>query len=235
MNVNPSQPGAPINSSPATTSELNNLLAIISGTSAALENIWQGNEASQKYFEMLRASVDRAAQVTSRLVVDAGGSNTKAQFHPERPSFIKRGTARTPAREKKRSSIIVVDDEPMALALNQEILSEAGFDVSTAQSGFECLELFRKQPHRFDLILLDLAMPLMDGEETFAHLQSIRPDVVVVLLTGFIDQERLDRMMSAGIAGFLRRPLKTQELLAHIKAVLESVKLSRAGCVASCY
>jgi len=235
MNVNPSQPGAPINSSPAATSELNNLLAIISGTSAALENIWQGNEASQKYFEMLRASVDRAAQVTSKLVVDAGGSNTKAQFHPERPSFIKRGSAPTPAREKKRSSIIVVDDEPMALALNHEILSEAGFDVSTAQSGFECLELFRKQPHRFDLILLDLAMPLMDGEETFAHLQSIRPDVVVVLLTGFIDQERLDRMMSAGIAGFLRRPLKTQELLAHIKAVLESVKLSRAGCVASCY
>ena len=59
-------------------------------------------------------------------------------------------------------------------------------------------------------------MPFMDGEETFDRLPSIRPDVVVLLSTGFIAQERLDRMMQAGIAGFLRKPHRPDELVANI-------------------
>ena len=62
----------------AATSELNNLLEIISGTSAAIENIWDGNDGSQKYFDMLRTSVDRAAKVTAQLVEHAGGSDKKS-------------------------------------------------------------------------------------------------------------------------------------------------------------
>jgi DNA-binding response OmpR family regulator len=70
----------------------------------------------------------------------------------------------------------------------------------------------------------------MDGEETFARLRSIRPDVVVLLSTGFIVQERLDRMLGTGMAGFLRKPHRPDELVANIRAVLESVKMSRVGC-----
>jgi CheY-like chemotaxis protein len=244
MNIDPSESGtrsesgAPANSPTAATSELNNLLEIISGTSAAIENIWDGNDGSQKYFDMLRTSVDRAAQVTAQLVEHAGGSDKKVLFHPELAALTKPknttppAAPATPAPDKKRQSLLVVDDEPMALVLFKRILSEAGFDVVTAQSGFECLDLFRKRPRHFDLVLLDLTMPFMDGEETFGRLRSIRPDVVVLLSTGFIVQERLDRMLSAGMAGFLRKPHRPAELVAHIRAVLESVKLARAGCAA---
>ena len=127
---------------------------------------------------------------------------------------------------------MVVDDEPMALVLAKRILAEADFEVATAQSGFECLDLFRKRPRHFDLILLDLTMPFMDGEETFGRLRSISPDVVVLLSTGFIAEERLDRMLSAGMAGFLRKPHRPDELVANIRAILETVKMSRSGCVA---
>ena len=241
MNIDPSksgapaESGAPVNSPTAATSELNNLLEIISGTSAAIENIWDGNDGSQKYFDMLRTSVDRAAKVTAQLVEHAGGSDKKVLFHPELAAFTKPKNTTppaTPAPDKKRQSLLVVDDEPMALVLSKRVLSEAGFDVVTAQSGFECLDHFRKRPRHFDLILLDLIMPFMDGEETFCRLRSIRPDVVVLLSAGFIVQEGLDRMLSAGIAGFLRKPHRPDELVAHIRAVLESVKLSRAGCAA---
>ena len=68
---------------PDATSELNNLLQIIAGTSAAIENIWDGASGSQNYLEMLRASVDRAAQVTAQLVVQAGGCDKKALIHPK--------------------------------------------------------------------------------------------------------------------------------------------------------
>ena len=238
MNPDPSESGARIKSPTAATSELNNLLEIISGTSAAIENIWDGNDGSQKYFDMLRTSVDRAAQVTAQLVEHAGGSDKKVLFHPDLAAVTKPKNTTppavpvAPAPEQKRQSILVVDDEQMALILGKRVLSEAGFDVETAQTGFECLDLFRKRPRHFDLILLDLTMPFMDGEETFGRLRSIRPDVVVLLSTGFIAQERLDRMLSAGMAGFLRKPHRPAELVAHIRAVLESVRLSRAGCAA---
>jgi CheY-like chemotaxis protein len=212
-------------------SELNNLLEIISGTSAAIENIWVGNDASEKYFGMLRTSVDRAAQVAAQFVEHAGGSDKKVLFHPEIAAFTQARKTPPPTPVKSRR-LLLVDDEPMAVVLGKRILSEAGFEVTTAQSGFECLDLFRKQPHHFDLILLDLSMPFMDGEETFGRLRAIRPDVVVLLSTGFIAQERLDRMLAAGMAGFLRKPHRPDELVAHVRSVLESVKMSRAGCVA---
>jgi CheY-like chemotaxis protein len=232
MNNDPSESAVPAKPPAAATSELNNLLEIISGTSAAIENIWDGNNGSQKYFDMLRASVDRAAKVTAQMVEHAGGTNKKVLFHPELASFAKPKNARSPAPAKKRQSLMVVDDEPMALVLAKRVLAEADFEVVTAQSGFECLDLFRKRPRHFDLILLDLTMPFMDGEETFGRLRSISPDVVVLLSTGFIAQERLDRMLGAGMAGFLRKPHRPDELVANIRAVLETVKMSRSGCAA---
>jgi CheY-like chemotaxis protein len=230
MNNDPSGSAIPAEAPAAVASELNNLLEIISGTSAAIENIWDGNKGSQKYFAMLRTSVDRAAKVTAQMVEHVGGTNKKVLFHPELASFAKPTKPKSPAAAKKRQCLMVVDDEPMALVLAKRVLSEADFAVVTAQSGFECLSLFRKRPHHFDLILLDLTMPFMDGEETFGRLRSIRPDVVVLLTTGFIAQERLNRMLSAGMAGFLRKPHRPDEVVANIRAVLETVKLSPSGC-----
>src|SRR5437764_11835498 len=170
-------PTAAASAPTAAASELNNLLEIISGTSSVIESIWEGCAGSQKYFEMLRTSVDRAAKVTAQLVDHAGGTEEKALLHPDLVDFAPAAkNARPPALRKKRR-ILVVDDEPMALVLAKRVLIEAGFEVVTAQSGFECLDIFRKRPHDFDLILLDLTMPFMDGEETFVRLRSINPEV----------------------------------------------------------
>ena len=137
------------------------------------------------------------------------------------------------AASSRPRRILVVDDEPAARVLANRVFSEAGFEVVTVQSGFECLECFRKQPHGFDLILLDLSMPFMDGEETFRRLREIYPGVVVLLSTGFMAQERVDRMLAAGLAGFIRKPHRPDELLGRVQAVLEDVKFTRVGCAAS--
>ena len=155
-------------------------------------------------------------------------TNDETQFVPA-PEPEVSGHAQRPRR------ILIVDDEPAARVLAKRIFSEAGYEATTVQSGFECLEQFRKQPHGFDLILLDLSMPFMDGEETFRRLRAISPGVVVLLSTGFLSQaqERLDRMLAAGLAGFIRKPHRPDELLARVQTVLEDVKFSRAGCAAS--
>jgi DNA-binding response OmpR family regulator len=131
--------------------------------------------------------------------------------------------------------ILVVDDEPAARVLAFRVFSEAGFDVITAQSGFECLEQFWRRPHWFDLILLDLSMPFMDGEETFKRLRAINPNVVVLLSTGFFAeaQGRVERMLGAGLSGFIRKPHRPDELLAQVQRILERVKMSRFGCASS--
>ena len=208
---------------PAAASELNNLLQIVSGTVAMLENVWEGAPGSERYFDMLRKSVDRAAKVTAQLVQHVGGTDKKILMHPA----LKERTeppAPPPSPLQVSRCIMVVDDEPMALVLLQQILSQAGHSVVTAQSGFEALDYFRKEPGRFALILLDLAMPLMDGEETFNHLRAIDPKVVVLLNTGFIENRRLDRMMANGLAGFLRRPYRPDEVTTQIESVLENIK-----------
>ncbi len=209
------------------TSELNNLLQIISGTSAEIGNLWEGHDGSEDYLTMLRSSIDRAEAVAAQLAEQAGGTDQKVLMHPELASFLKPKTIAEIPRTKP--CILVVDDEPMALILMKRLLTEAGYQVVTVQSGFECLDVFRNQPTAFQLVLLDLTMPFMDGEETFHRLREIRADLPVVLCTGFIQPDRLDRLMKDGIVGFLRKPLAPDEIVDHIGAILASLKYAKTN------
>lgn len=203
---------------PEIASELNNLLQIISGTSALIENIWEGKPGAAKYFEMLRESVARAAEVTTDLVELSGAINGKVVLHPE---FNRRMKAPpTPPKEVARQRIMIVDDEKMLLILTAEIFREAGYEVVTAQSGFECLDQFRFGGRKFDLVLLDLNMPLMDGEETFNRLRALQPNLRIMLCTGYVQQERLNHMLEAGLSGFVQKPLGPREYLQSVRAVL---------------
>src|SRR5437588_6028869 len=209
-------------------SELNNLIQIISGTSSLIENIWEGRPGSEKYFEMLRASIERAEQVTAQLVAQAGGSNCKRVLpsHLEQ-RFDEALIAGVPSQRKH--SILVVDDEPMALELLHGILTDAGYEVSVAQSGFECLDLFRRDGRAYDLILTDLSMPLMDGEETFLRLRQMSPTVNVVLMAGFVDSARLEKMMNHGLSGFVGKPFAPVEILAVVTSVISAAEQSKGG------
>ena len=214
-----------------TASELNNLLQIISGTAEMMENIWEGNEGSEKYLSMLRSSVDRAAKVTESIAREGGAANEKILLHPALNYYSEK---KRPAEQPStKTRILIVDDEPLALELAQQTFADAGLEATTAQSGFECLDLVRTRPFHYHLVLLDLSMPFMDGEETFTRLQQMAPNTAVMLNTGFVAAERLVRMMEAGLAGFIRKPHRPSELVAHVRRVLQTVRLSRAGCASS--
>ena len=219
MDQTPPQKTSNLERSPAIASELNNLLQIIAGTSALIENIWEGNEGADKYFGMLRESVARAAEVTTDLVELSGSMNGKIVMHPE---FNRLRHTRPEPTTENQKRILVVDDEKMLLIMAGELLRGAGYAVVTAQSGFECLDLFRASPRRFDLVLLDLSMPLMDGEETFHRLRALRPEVRVMLCTGFVHQERLNHMLDSGLCGFIQKPLGAKEYLAAVRNALQT-------------
>lgn len=210
-------------------SELNNLIQIISGTSELIENIWEGTEGSEKYFAMLRDSIARAEQVTADLAAQSNGARHKVVLQADLQKRIAIGPRPDPIR---KTSILVVDDEPMVLSLFRRVLVEAGYELTCAESGFECLDLFRRDSKGYDLVLLDLAMPFMDGEETFQRLRRISDTVAVVLTSGFCEEERLARMMKAGLSGYLRKPLRNQQILTLVSSIVTAtpaVRSSKAG------
>ena len=200
------------------TSELNNLLQIISSTSELIYDITKANSQCGKYMKMLRESIERATEITTELVRQSGGCEKQALLRPDFTDFIRSNSAAS--RRRGTQSLLVVDDEPMALSLTRQILSQAGFDVTTANSGFDCIELCRNKANEFDLVILDQTMPSMDGAETFARLRTICPDLSVVISTGFIAQEKLNHMLSSGLTGFIRKPLPPDEYVGHIRAIL---------------
>jgi CheY-like chemotaxis protein len=208
------------------TSELNNLLQIISGSSSALEKTKKKEDAAE-YMQMLKAGIDRAELLGRELASRAGGTAEKAICNTEVSKFVKKKKGNQ--SPSPRQTVMVVDDEKMALTLIERLLREGGYDVVVAQSGFEAIDFFRKEPHRYSLVLLDFSLPFMDGSETFRRLREIRNNIPVVLCTGFILQERLTEMMGCGLTGFLRKPVPPDELLAVVRSTLQTAMYSRDG------
>jgi CheY-like chemotaxis protein len=205
------------------TSDLNNALQTISVTASLIDNAWRGGDRSDEYLAMLRTGIARAEQVAADFVRQTGGPGERMLMHPQLAGAPKQPAALWDPSER---SILVVDDDLTTLVLMRRLLMEAGYRVVAAQSGFECLDLFRSTPYTYDLVILDMTMPLLDGEETFHRLRAIRSDIPVILCAGFIQQEKLDRMMSSGLAGLLRKPVAPGEIAEHVRATLESLKYS---------
>jgi CheY-like chemotaxis protein len=206
------------------TSELNNALQTISVTASLIDDAWRGSDRSDEYIALLRNSVARAEQVAADFVKESGGPRERMLMHPRLAGTTGQSALVSQETEK---SILLVDDDMTAVLLMRRILVDAGFRVVSAHSGFECLDLFRGSPHAYDLVILDMNMPLLDGEETFQRLRNIRSDVPIILCAGFIQQEKLDRLMASGLAGMLRKPLAPDEIVNHVRATLENLKYSQ--------
>jgi len=110
--------------------------------------------------------------------------------------------------------VLLVEDEEAARELARIVLERFGIEVVEATDGVEALAIFRLQPEIFDCVLLDLTMPNMDGVETYARLQKIRPDIPVILCSGYPESAAVARFANLGLSGFLKKPYEPEELVA---------------------
>lgn len=118
-------------------------------------------------------------------------------------------------------TILVIDDEPAVRRVTRLVLERIGFDVLDAADGLDGVEVFQKERGRIRLTLLDLTMPRMDGEETFRQLRKLDPDVRVVLMSGYNAQNVTTQFIGKGLAGFVQKPFRAEELEAQVRAVLD--------------
>ena len=125
-------------------------------------------------------------------------------------------------------TVLIVDDEEVVLEVGRQMLERLGFRVLTAPDGRAAVEVFRqrtwhaKEPaEQIVCVLLDLTMPQMDGGETYLELRRIRPDVPVILSSGYNQQEVSQRFAGKGLAGFLQKPYQGSTLRRELRRVLE--------------
>jgi CheY-like chemotaxis protein len=122
----------------------------------------------------------------------------------------------------RTGTILVVDDEESVRSAVKNTLSRCGYELLLAGNGQEAVEIFRREAERITLVLLDLTMPQMGGEETLQHMKKLRPDVPVILSSGYDEAEALARFGSNGLAGFLQKPYTASRLAAGINAVVDA-------------
>lgn len=109
-------------------------------------------------------------------------------------------------------TILLVDDEETIRALGKDMLQELGFTVLTASDGREALDVFTMNSNEIVCVILDLTMPRLDGEQTFRELRRIKPDVRVIMSSGYNEQEVTQKFVGKGLAGFIQKPYKMMEV-----------------------
>jgi CheY-like chemotaxis protein len=127
-------------------------------------------------------------------------------------------------RERFRGSgaVLVVDDDETVRSVAQQMLERSGFTVLTARDGCEGVAAFDASKDEVALVLLDLTMPTLGGEEAFRAMRQIRPDVRVVLMSGYSSHELAARYGAEGLAGFIQKPFRVEELEACLTAALST-------------
>ncbi len=177
---------------------------------AAVHGIVRGHEGAIKVY----SEPDRGTTFKLFFPAAAGSAETLTAPAPLAPSWRSSGR------------LLVVDDEESVRQVATRIGQMLGFTVDTAVDGLEGLECFTRQPASYALVLLDLTMPRLDGEETFRRLRALQPDVRVVLMSGFNKVDAMNRFVGKGLAGFVQKPFEVATLTAELRRVLEGAGLA---------
>ena len=156
-----------------------------------------------------------------RVHSELGRGSTFEVYLPaiERPAVV----AVTPTVEATAGTetVLVVDDEDFIRALLRRALEGAGYTVLLAEDGPQALEVYRQHCQDIDLVVLDMGLPRLGGQETFRRLRESDPQVVVLISSGYAEDDRARAVLAAGARGFLAKPYDLQELLRKIRQVLD--------------
>ena len=119
-----------------------------------------------------------------------------------------------------KARILVVDDEEVLARLTRTMLTQLGYQAHVFTSGLAALSAFRAAPQDFDLVLTDQTMPEMTGESFTRQVRQLRPDIPVILCTGFSHAIDAAKAQTLGIDAFLMKPVSLQALADTIEQVL---------------
>lgn len=150
------------------------------------------------------------------------GTTLRALFPASsEPVQLRPNSTPPPSNWRGEGLALVIDDEEAVRAIATAFFRVLGFRVIEAASGEEGLEVFAQHAKDIQLVLLDMSMPGKDGAETFADLQAQRPDLRVLMSSGYDEQMAIQRLKGQGIAGFLQKPYLLDDFTRAVRAALD--------------
>jgi PAS domain S-box-containing protein len=132
---------------------------------------------------------------------------------------VRTGESRITKR-KSKGVILVVDDEDIIRKVAKGALETGGYEVLLAANGKQGVEVFREMCDSISLVILDLTMPVMGGEEALRQLRAIRPQAPVMLSSGYTEVHAMRQFGADGLAGFLQKPYTSGQLRLRVESVL---------------
>ncbi|MBN2844594.1 MAG: response regulator, partial [Deltaproteobacteria bacterium] len=118
-------------------------------------------------------------------------------------------------------TILLIDDETIVLDVNKELLESLGYHVHVASIGEEAISLYNEKKGEIDLVILDMIMPGMSGEEIFNRVQAINPRQKVLLSSGYSIDGRARGILERGGEGFIQKPFNLKQLAREVRAILD--------------
>jgi|GEM_PF-5904600 two-component system, cell cycle sensor histidine kinase and response regulator CckA len=122
---------------------------------------------------------------------------------------------------RKTGTVLLVDDERTVLKVGTRILQRIGYDTITAENGEAALKLYRQRGEDISFVILDLAMPVMDGTETFRRLHELDPKVLVLISSGYFKDTRVEQLLERGAIGFVQKPYTRNSIEVEIDKALK--------------
>ncbi len=149
------------------------------------------------------------------------GTTFKVLFPAQEEALAPAAQASREAPWQGSGLILVVDDDETVRAVARQALELRGFQVIEAPDGRAAVDLVQEQGATVGLVLLDMTMPHMGGEEAYREMRRLQPDLRVILSSGYSEAEAMSRFLGKGLKGFLQKPYGPKDLLAKVQAVLE--------------
>lgn len=157
-----------------------------------------------------------------RHTTPAAGIHRFHLFFPEASRKITGRSEISSGIQRGKERILVVDDEKSIVEITGRILKGLGYEVSTAADSRKALAIFKTEPHSFDLIIADHTMPNITGSELTKIIHQIRPDIPIIMCTGYIHLIDEDLINNLGIQGLLSKPVTKKELAEKVRVALDA-------------
>ena len=119
-------------------------------------------------------------------------------------------------------TILLIEDEEMLRELVKALLVSKGYTVLTAEDGMQGVEMYRSHQKEIAVVLSDLGLPLLSGQDVFRKIRELDPQAKVILASGFIDPETKAEMYKAGAKHFIQKPYSHDEVLQKIREVIDT-------------
>jgi signal transduction histidine kinase/DNA-binding response OmpR family regulator len=155
------------------------------------------------------------------VVSEPGRGTTISVFLPLIEATVPMQSQASEAMPRGNERILFVDDEAAIIEVAKEMLTFLGYQVTTRRSSTEALDLFRTQPHSFDLVITDMTMPNIRGDNLAREMLKINADIPIILCSGYNEMISEDKAKSIGIRQFIMKPLYMKDLARVIRKVLD--------------